>query len=558
MTATHTPSPTATIAPTATPIPLPVVSQWGIFELELTSDQSYSDTEKFQDVTLMATFTGPEGTSYEVRGFWDGDNTWRIRFAPPMAGEWAYTVTSTDNDLDAVTNDGAFLAEAVTAAQIATNPNWRGFLRVSDNGRYLTYADGTPFFWLGDTIWRGNHLSMAFERDPDDAGPDVAEFPAYVTNRQAKGFTVIQIVAGYPNDPDIVNEGGSTYLEPYTTINPAYFQWLDKRIDLIVAQGMVPVIVGQWHEAVNDMPLPALRGYWDYLLARYQAHNVVWVTVGEYGFVEDLEKVRQLSAYIDNSNAVDQLITIHPTPNMPHSAYSSTTHFSGESWLDFHMHQTWNLEATRKTMVSDYEMNPPLPIVNAEAGYDGLWTWTREKVRHDAWTVYLSGGAGYTYGVQGIWNWNDGCCDDDWSDPPRFSNTPRWFNVINLPSSQDMARLADFFANIAWWELTPRDDLVSSGYMLAKPGEIYLLYLPHTEFPDETASKLGAFFRLARRRWQKTAVVLDLSEASGTFQGQWFNPATGEYMDIDPIVGNSHPELTPPFAGDAVLFLTRQ
>jgi hypothetical protein len=63
---------------------------------------------------------------------------------------------------------------------------------------------------------------------------------------------------------------------------------------------------------------------------------------------------------------------------------------------------------------------------------------------------------------------------------------------------------------------------------------------------------------LARRRWQKTAVVLDLSEASGTYQGQWFNPATGEYMDIDPIVGNSHPELTPPFAGDAVLFLTRQ
>jgi hypothetical protein len=285
MTATHTPSPTATIAPTATatPIPLPVVSQWGIFELELTSDQSYNDTEKFQDVTLLATFTGPEGTSYEVHGFWDGDNTWRIRFAPPVAGEWAYTVTSTDSDLNAVTNDGAFLAEAMTAAQIATNPNWRGFLRVSDNGRYLTYADGTPFFWLGDTIWRGNQLSMAFERDPDDAGPNVAEFPAYVTNRQAKGFTVIQMVAGYPNDPDIVNEGGSTYLEPYTTINPAYFQWLDKRIDLIVAQGMVPVIVGQWHEAVNDMPLPALKGYWDYLLARYQAHNVVWVTVGEYG-----------------------------------------------------------------------------------------------------------------------------------------------------------------------------------------------------------------------------------------------------------------------------------
>ncbi len=26
-------------------------------------------------------------------------------------------------------------------------------LKVSPNGRYLTRADGTPFFWLGDTAW---------------------------------------------------------------------------------------------------------------------------------------------------------------------------------------------------------------------------------------------------------------------------------------------------------------------------------------------------------------------------------------------------------------------
>ena len=30
-------------------------------------------------------------------------------------------------------------------------------LRVSDNQRYLVHADGTPFFYLGDTAWELFH-----------------------------------------------------------------------------------------------------------------------------------------------------------------------------------------------------------------------------------------------------------------------------------------------------------------------------------------------------------------------------------------------------------------
>ena len=34
------------------------------------------------------------------------------------------------------------------------NPLYRrGFLRVSENRRYLVYGDGTPFLWIGDTAW---------------------------------------------------------------------------------------------------------------------------------------------------------------------------------------------------------------------------------------------------------------------------------------------------------------------------------------------------------------------------------------------------------------------
>ena len=55
--------------------------------------------------------------------------------------------------------------------------------KVSDDGRYLVQADGTPFFWLGDTAWELFHRLNREEAD------------RYLEDRARKGFTVIQAVA---------------------------------------------------------------------------------------------------------------------------------------------------------------------------------------------------------------------------------------------------------------------------------------------------------------------------------------------------------------------------
>ena len=36
---------------------------------------------------------------------------------------------------------------------LGVSPWDHGQLQVSANGRYLEHADGTPFFWFGDTAW---------------------------------------------------------------------------------------------------------------------------------------------------------------------------------------------------------------------------------------------------------------------------------------------------------------------------------------------------------------------------------------------------------------------
>ncbi len=55
-------------------------------------------------------------------------------------------------------------------------------LTVSENNRFLQRADGTPFFWLGDTAWE---LFHRLDRDEADR---------YLEDRASKGFTVAPAV----------------------------------------------------------------------------------------------------------------------------------------------------------------------------------------------------------------------------------------------------------------------------------------------------------------------------------------------------------------------------
>ena len=51
---------------------------------------------------VTATFTHASGTNYHVRGFWDGANLWRVRFAPTLPGVWNWSTASTDPGLNGV------------------------------------------------------------------------------------------------------------------------------------------------------------------------------------------------------------------------------------------------------------------------------------------------------------------------------------------------------------------------------------------------------------------------------------------------------------------------
>jgi hypothetical protein len=114
--------------------------------------------------------------------------------------------------------------------------------------------------------------------------------------------------------------------------------------------------------------------------------------------------------------------------------------------------------------------------------------------------------------------------------------------------------------------MVPRNDLASTRYCLANPGAEYIIYLPFSrtimgrgrkplrwlsEFSNNNKIllKIGQFISL------NEAVTVDLSQASGQLNVEWFNPNTGKTIEAGAVVGGAIKGFSAPFNGDAVLYL---
>ena len=111
---------------------------------------------------------------------------------------------------------------AITAGASASTQR----LRVANAGRYLVRANGSPFFWTGDTNWRVYKL----DRDQVDT---------YLDDRQSRGFNVIQgpVLLHASSQLEYRDGYGQANTNPNNP-NEAYFQHMDYIIDAADARGM--------------------------------------------------------------------------------------------------------------------------------------------------------------------------------------------------------------------------------------------------------------------------------------------------------------------------------
>lgn len=94
------------------------------------------------DVELSGEFTGPGGVRIVVPGFYDGDNTWKIRFSATVPGQWSMRTISSVAALNNRT-------ESAISATANTNKAIHGGLLVDPLHRtHFVYEDGTRYFLM--------------------------------------------------------------------------------------------------------------------------------------------------------------------------------------------------------------------------------------------------------------------------------------------------------------------------------------------------------------------------------------------------------------------------
>ena len=534
------------------------IPRWEMHEFEL-HGRSHVENP-FRDAALMGEFTSPSGKTISAEGFHDGGDTWRLRFAPDEEGEWRYLLRG----------EGVELHQRGRLR--CTAPRGHGFIRVHpDNPYAFAYADGTPFFPMGDTCY-GLY-------DDSPITPELRR--EYLETRRRQHFNFVRMSIGHSHsraqaDPAFWAWGGTPRQPDLDRLNPAFFRGFDDVLRQMQQCGMNAelLLLNFYRLPFTDTQLwtPARERQWlRYVVARYAAFSNVflWTLANEYEThpdgsyrldqPDDPQWVRATARFVKPLDPYRHPVTVHPvvssstkgaTPGDPYNPPWRIGGFFGEgNDLDVLSQQTgqagagvvwdpqlqcWTGDAPDLVASLRADRRYRRPVLNTENGYEYLRGQPTEKkqvhhtdkVRHSAWRIVCAGGyfaAGFngTIGHNDIWNRIDA--------PNHYT-----FVVKDEGAARQLGILYDVFASLPFWRMQPFEAVTpTTAVALAEPGKVYVVYLPG-----------GG------------EVTMDLSAVSGELKSQWLSPTTGAMTAREQARGGGQRTFRAPFDGDAVLYLT--
>jgi hypothetical protein len=478
--------------------PLSAVPKYTVLEISLTAQGSYGNPyllmpgDNNTPGFVVGEFSGPNGEKIAVDGFWDGGDSWRIRFAPISEGTWTYTTISSDLGLDRHT--GSF--NCVTSSN-------KGFARVNpSHPHHFMWEDGTPLYWASTSVMIAHFDEAGRDAQGNGWRIDDGTFQSFLDVRSMQGFNATHW--GYYgfnkkqfNERTQQNEGGPPFTDYNPDLlNPAYYQYGDQRVEALLNRGIIPEFTLGWPDQniVGSIGHERLKRYWRYLIARYAAFNIVYNLFGEVqefgsNYLAIADDYGQLTRKWD---PYDHLISTHTVGNLDPD-------FVNLPWLDF-----ITLQLPTKSTSNYLQYNKP--VVNSEyGGYEDIQV-DGEGLRPLIWDVRMHGG----YFVYESWG----------SD---LQSSGATYSMLNTKFFKD---------NTQYWLLEYHPEFYNAEPGLANPGKEYVIYLP----------KGGS-------------VTVDLSDASGSVKAEWYNPRTGVYTGQRTAEGGGNRTFGAPFSGDAVLLI---
>ena len=523
------------------------VPKWGRFEHTLQTSARYSNPA--QEAHLQVTFNGPSGEKFVVPGFWDGGQTWRVRFSPNKEGKWTFTTACSDKaNKELHGQKGEFACGAPTGKDRFSQ---HGPVRVSPDGRYLMHDDGTPFFFLADTAWNGALLSS--EED----------WKHYIGERTRQKFTAVQWVATqWRASPEGDEKKQLAFTGPANRIeiNPAFFQRLDKKVDALNEAGLLNVPVMLWaiqagsNPKVNpgasladDQAILLAR----YMLARWGGNDVLWFLGGDGDY-----RGPKAEKWIRIGRGVFNEFSHAPATMHPGGMHWVWKEFIEEKWFGLLGYQSghgdddktmrWLFEGP---LTDDWAKLPHKPLINLEPPYEDHVAyqskkpisadWTRRAMY---WSLLNAPTAGVTYGGHGVWGWDDGTKDP--TDHPGTGKPKPWKKALTLPGAEQVKYLHDFFTTNDFWRL--------------RPTPMFVVNQPGKESPARfiAAARSDAKDVLFVYVPEDRTVEIKLDALPPSPNVTWLNPRTGENSPAVAVVTQNTCQFPTPSEGDWIL-LTR-
>jgi hypothetical protein len=409
-----------------------------------------------------------------------------------------------------------------------------GDLKVSDDKRFVIHADGTPFFYLGDTAWELFHRLNRNEAE------------RYLENRRQKGFTVIQaVILAELDGLNTPNANGDRPLinnDP-TKPNEAYFKHVDFIINTAEEKGIYIGMLPTWGDKVTkawgkgpviftNANLQGAQTYGKFLGNRYRNKpNIIWILGGDR-VVDDAENIwRAMANGIKEADMGRHLMTYHPQ-----GGRSSAEWFHNDEWLDFNMLQSGHGKFDKdnyRSVSADYNRKPTKPCLDGEPRYeDHPVNWDPKNgwfndfdVRQAAYWGLFAGGFGHTYGCHDIWQMYAP------GRGPISSARNNWYDVLDLPGAWDMMHVRNLIESRPFVSRVPDQSLIlgdlgtGGEHVQATRGKDYaFLYLPYGQ-----------------------SVKVELGKVSGDkIKAWWYDPRTGAAISAGTFTNSGRREFDPP------------
>lgn len=454
---------------------------------------------------FTAEFTGvfihESGKEMNIPGFYNGSNTWIIRFSPSLEGEWTYTTHSD------------FAALDHKKGKVMVTPNDKkdrhGAVVINEkNSQRFMYEDGTSYFPLAFEIdWL-----FALDAQNKEGIPKTEKIVNSLVEH--KFNKLIMNVYAYDAswgekekidpkynfaNPEIFPFGGTNDNPDHSTLNIDFFNHFDRVMRHLHENELVShLMIYVWNKKVNWAKPGSEQDnmYFDYVVKRYQAFpNLIWDISKEalaYG-MDDMDYIAERIERLNKLDGHDRLLTVHD--------YSFCRAYPG--LVDFISIQEWKPNLYDQ-MIRVAETHPQKPVFNVEhGGYEK----SMHEIFHGAYidpVVCLE--RTYTCIFAGTYS-------------TYYWQNSSWYELVyepfelpeeNQPKFIYYKILMEFFSNFDYGQFSP-DQFFYSSYCLSNEKDVFLYFMPCGMYALEGMPPKPA---------DKKRVSI-----------QWFDPLNGSYTE---------------------------